>query len=199
MNYVRDKAKVVAINDAYRLAPWADLLYFCDTRWWEWHKDKREYQDFGGIKCTMSEVVADKEPGVVWVKNGGQSGFDERTDHVRTGKNGGYQCIHLCMHLGAARIILLGYDMRVSEVGHSHWFGEHKAPNGPIVPLRQGTLDLMVPYFSTLKPELDKRGIEVINCTPGSAIECFTRFSLEQAIDRKEDRHANSEMALERD
>ena len=30
----RGRARVIAINDAYRLVPWADLLYFCDYRWW---------------------------------------------------------------------------------------------------------------------------------------------------------------------
>jgi len=30
---------VLAINDAYRLAPWADWLYACDDRWWRFHHE----------------------------------------------------------------------------------------------------------------------------------------------------------------
>jgi hypothetical protein len=28
---------VIAINDAYLWAPSADVCYFADSRWWEWH------------------------------------------------------------------------------------------------------------------------------------------------------------------
>jgi hypothetical protein len=30
---VRGRARVIAVNDGYRLAPWADVLYACDRRW----------------------------------------------------------------------------------------------------------------------------------------------------------------------
>ena len=32
-----EKCRVVAVNDAYRLLPYADILYACDERWWEVH------------------------------------------------------------------------------------------------------------------------------------------------------------------
>lgn len=35
VNYCRGKARVLAINDNYRIAPWADWLYACDGRWWD--------------------------------------------------------------------------------------------------------------------------------------------------------------------
>ena len=28
---------VIAVNDAYRLAPFADVCYFADSEWWGWH------------------------------------------------------------------------------------------------------------------------------------------------------------------
>ena len=34
---IAGKARVIAINDAYRMAPWADMLYACDLKWWRWH------------------------------------------------------------------------------------------------------------------------------------------------------------------
>mgnify|MGYP001617909464 CR=1 FL=1 len=27
--------RVIAVNNAYELAPWADILYFADRHWWE--------------------------------------------------------------------------------------------------------------------------------------------------------------------
>ena len=38
------KVRVIAINDAYKMAPWADVLYFCDDKWWQWrHKDLQHW------------------------------------------------------------------------------------------------------------------------------------------------------------
>ena len=34
---LRGRARVIAINDAWRVAPWADVLYGCDGRWWRKH------------------------------------------------------------------------------------------------------------------------------------------------------------------
>jgi hypothetical protein len=33
----RDAVRVIVINDAYLIAPWADVLYFADARWAKWH------------------------------------------------------------------------------------------------------------------------------------------------------------------
>jgi len=35
--------------------------------------------------------------------------------------------VNLAVQLGAARILLLGYDMRAVD-GKTHWFGEHPWP-----------------------------------------------------------------------
>jgi hypothetical protein len=32
------RVRVIAINDAFKLAPWADVLYFCDDKWWQWRR-----------------------------------------------------------------------------------------------------------------------------------------------------------------
>lgn len=37
---LRGKGKVIAINNAGFVAPWADLLFFADTRWWTWNRDR---------------------------------------------------------------------------------------------------------------------------------------------------------------
>jgi hypothetical protein len=35
---------IIAVNNAYQVAPQADVLYYADGRWWTWHKDKPEYR-----------------------------------------------------------------------------------------------------------------------------------------------------------
>jgi len=41
---------VLAINNNYLIAPWAKVLYFCDEKWFNWHKDRPEFKQFKGKK-----------------------------------------------------------------------------------------------------------------------------------------------------
>ena len=46
----RSKAKIIVINESWRLCPWADLLYACDGEWWKYHKG---VPDFTGLKLSQ--------------------------------------------------------------------------------------------------------------------------------------------------
>ena len=174
---VQGRAPCIVVNDGYRLAPWADVLYFCDSRWWEWHRARPEYKAFAGIKVTMAENVAKAEPGVHWVKNGGGSGLAKKRDELATGSNGGYQAIGLAVHLGAKRIVLLGYDMRLGVKGEQHWFGKH-----PGFELTAKNVEALASRFPEIVAPLKDRGIEVLNATPGSALDCFPRRRLADCL-----------------
>lgn len=173
------RVRVIAINDAYRLAPWADVLYFCDDKWWQWHNKKLAqwpglivrlqggHHDFGDARIKVLRNL--DEP----------HGLADRRDGLHHGRNSGYQAIGLAVHLGAARIVLLGYDMHAPLVGDrvkTHWFGDHPGGTSPAV------YEVMKPCFETLPKPLAKRGVEVINATPGSALRVFPRLSIEQAL-----------------
>lgn len=73
------------------------------------------------------------------------------------------------VHFGAARIVLLGYDMRLTD--RVHWHGEHKGMANP----NARFLAECAALFDTIQP-LD---CEVLNCTPGSAIKRFPFASLD--------------------
>jgi len=51
---------------------------------------------------------------------------------------------------------------------------KHKA-----APLKGRKAERFIPAIEALKPGLDKAGISVVNCTPGSALTCFPIMSLE--------------------
>lgn len=169
----RGHGTVIAINDAYRLAPWADLLYACDDKWWHWHHG---VPDFPGRKFALEPWrSATRFPDVTILKHTGVKGLELTGGALRTGKNSGYQAINLAVHLGAVRILLLGYDLQYGAKGQSHWFGEH--PDGAQPPVQT-----FVPYFTTLVAPLAARGIEVINCSRQTALTCFPQQALETAL-----------------
>lgn len=173
---------MLAINDAYRLAPWADALYACDGKWWGWHPSAVA---FAGIKITQDLRTAQAHAGVQYiecVKGDRHSGHKQATGLSRAkhkihgGQNGGYQAINLAYLFGAARIVLLGYDMRDMD-RKSHWFGDHpnKMPSN-------GKYLRWIEFYKTIAAQLPELGIEIINCTPGSALKCFPMRKLEDVL-----------------
>lgn len=166
--------KAIAINDAYRVAPWADLLYFCDNKWWEWHREALK----GWAKpiVRLESVGHDfGDPRIKVLKNYGEGGLVDVRDGVMHGANSGYQATHLAIHRGATRIVLLGIDMHCRERERPHWFGHHP---DRVVPdyARQRAL------FATIKAPAERLGVEIVNCTPGTALDCFRRADLAETL-----------------
>ena len=164
------RCRVIAINDAYRIAPWADVLYFADgsVKWYGWHKDRPEFKAFRGMRLTIE--AADRAPGVHWLKNYGTKGLSENRDGVMSGSHSGHQALNIAIHLGARRIVLLGYDCR-----GDHWFGEH--PNKTAM-----NFGGWIANFRGIVERLAALNIKVLNCSPGSAIDAFPKRKLESAL-----------------
>lgn len=105
-DYVRDKCKVVAVSDAYKLAPWADALVSNDGNWWNHHKDAMNFagRKFCGTHYKQLERL---------IPDGSFGG----------GTNSGLQGMRAAQIMGATKILLLGFDMR-----GTHYFGKHPEP-----------------------------------------------------------------------
>lgn len=104
VDYLRGKCKVVAVSDAYNLAPWADVLVSYDRAWWEANPSA---VSFAGLKYAKTDQVR------------GVTNF--RTDEMPMGCNSGLMAMFVARMLGAERIILLGFDMY-----GTHYFGPHE-------------------------------------------------------------------------
>lgn len=157
VDYVRGKAVVIAVNDNYRMAPWADHVYACDRSWWNNHA------------ATVRETCS----GRLWTKSK-EAAEKYALNHVLLpGNNSGFQAIHLANRLGAARIILIGYDMQHTG-GKAHWFGNHPAGfrNADGVEKWRNA-------FNRLNTEIPA---PIINCTIDTALTCFPRRNLEDVL-----------------
>lgn len=168
----RGRARVIAINDSHRLAPWADCLYACDGRWWDHYKGVPEFKC---LKFGLT-VKKDKWPGVTRLPHVGPEGINPKG--ICDGSNSGYQAVQLAVHLGAVRIVLLGYDMKPGVNGRDHWFGKH--PVG--VRSHQSPYESFRNYFKALAPQLRALGVDVVNCSRETALTCFPRQPLAEAL-----------------
>jgi hypothetical protein len=182
---VRGKARVIAVNnqaidtdcDGVRvpaMARWADVLYAADAKWWRHYADRS--LKFAGTKVTIRDTLPWKE--VFSLKQSvDHATFDPRPTHLVSGGNSGYQAIHLAVHYGATRIVLLGFDMKDGMGRRRHWFGAHP-----------GKLDSRGNYtgwlraFEKLAGVLKARNVEVINCTADTALKAFRRMPLKEVF-----------------
>jgi hypothetical protein len=182
--FVRGKCRAIAVNNAGidtvnsdtqelipAMAPWADVLFAGDAKWWRCYQERA--LKFAGRKVTIKPTLP--WPEVYCLQQSLEhASFDPRPTHLVMGGNSGYMALHLAVHLGAKRILLLGFDMKDGNNKRRHWFGNH-----PPKLNSRGNYAGWIRAFEKLAKCLPVRDVEVINCTPGSALRCFRRSTLE--------------------
>lgn len=169
VEYVRGRGHVYAINDVYRLAPWADALYACDSDWWDHHDGAA---GFSGEKHTISQEAAAKWDLICHPYNPRQA-FGKRI--MATGGNSGFQAMNLAYLEGASRIVLLGYDMGYDRsTEKSHFFGDH--------PTRLQKNPVFAEWVEAFRRASFKIDIPVINCSRRTFLDCFPVLPLEEVL-----------------
>jgi hypothetical protein len=175
---------VIVVNDAYRLAPWADVLYSSDRFWWAFYKG---VDSFLGLKVTMEYSPGRKAtellryaPQMVFMRQTGDQGIETAPDGLRTcGRNSGGAAVNLAVHLGPRRIVLLGYDMGVTGAKR-HFFGDHPSPLS-----NRHNFPTWRRAFDTMAQPLEDLGIDVINCSRQTSLNAFRCAPIEEALERE--------------
>ena len=166
--------RTIAVQDAWRLMPSADVLYGCDRRWWEAHKGCTEFagerwstHDNGGndkreIAKAYGVRLIEGKPGEV---------FSTDPAVIHYGSNSGFQAVNFAILSGASRIVMVGFDMK-----GTHFFGDHPKP------LRNpSNFATFIRAFEKASKSLPS-GVGIINATPGSALTCFPIMDIHEAL-----------------
>lgn len=171
---------VVAVNDAYRLLPFAAALYAGDEAWWNLHEGAK---GFAGERWSSHDIEINpkiecaKRFDLKLVKGANRGGFSTDPNVIHYGGNSGFQGVNIAAHgLGwKGRIALVGFDMKPVN-GRRHFFGDHP-------PELKQTKNGYKQWPAQFKraAEMLPAGIEIVNCTPGSALTCFPTMSLADA------------------
>lgn len=152
---VRDRAKVVAVSDAYRLAPWAEALVSTDFSWWRHHPEAAGFKGrkFSGMVDFQNVEGVEKLPG-------------------ENATNSGLLGVKVAVLLGATKVLLCGFDLHSPG---KHFFGRHGGSLRSTTPQR---MEAFKRQFERYQP----RGVEIINCTPGSALRVYPLASLDACL-----------------
>lgn len=177
--------KVIAVNDAWRLLPFADVLFACDSKWWRVHKGCPNFkgekwstqgtsrQRSGAVRDDKQAEARDYGLNLVPAKPGDEFSLDP--GFICYGGNSGFMATNLAILFGANPIILIGFDMRAVN-GKNHFFGEHGAGLN-----RVGNFKRWIDRFTNAAAKLPPH-VRIINATPETALDCFPKMSLSEAL-----------------
>jgi hypothetical protein len=189
------------INHVYRDVPELDTFLACNVQYYEtqWARGLREHRAEKWI------AVDEKQPerfraamkfGLNVIAGEWGDGFSKDPCRLHYGHSSGFQVPQLAVHAGFRRLLLCGYDMRYAadydgrnqRIGSSprHYFGngeyEDAALNHwPSVKVKHGVHIELIEQFEKVKRL--NTDLEIINCSPGSAMACFPMSTLEEQLD----------------
>jgi len=169
-------ARMVAINEAgLTLAPDADILLFSDRRWYTENRHRLGlYRGPRLVRAGRTQMpTAPGERPVLGIRTDARAAFSEAPDAVAGACTGG-RAINLAAHVTGpgGRVALLGFDMRPGRWHRAHpW--ETPADNYAA---------RFISALRAMAPHLARFGVEVVNATPGSALDCFPIVDPEEVL-----------------
>lgn len=179
--YAKGRAKFIAVNDVYKIAPFADIVYASDARWWRHHNFLKDAIHVRGQRWTHDHngsawLKEAPENGLRMIHGKNLNGLSQDPHTIHFGGNSGFQALNLAVNCGAKKIILLGFDcMRWGD--RTHFFGSH-----PAFLERDSPFALFRQYFKIAAAELVHRGIDVVNCTRVTSLQCFKQEQLRNVL-----------------
>lgn len=163
-----------------------DLLYGCNKEFWNYYWG-RGLKDCQAEKWTTNKEAAERY-GLNHIGEVDRKGLSKDPSYVHHGHGSGYTLLNLAYLKGAERVVLLGYDLKYAQdydgynqipgSGPRHYFGEYPEvlQHWPKLEVRQGVHVGLLELYETVKRQ---GAVEVVNCTPGSAITCFDSVSID--------------------
>lgn len=159
-----------------RLCPWADVVYGCDGPWWQ---KSSGLPEFKGTKLAHDTGVCATYRNVhkIEVRDHDLMLFDD-PGVIGSGGNSGFQAINIAAQFGATRILLIGFDMHGAN--GVHWYGNNGWKNAG------NPLDRNYVHWRQALTEQSRvlagMGINIVNVSAESALTCFRKANVEQAL-----------------
>lgn len=173
-----DRIHVVAIKRNVEICPWADVVYGCDEPWW---RHSRGLPDFKGLKLSYADKACARFPDIRKIN------IDKKLDRilvdspgiVGSGGNSGFQALNIVVQFGASAVLLIGFDMCESN-SKPHWYGRNTA-TGMSNPGEHNYRKWRAAFEGSAEI-IRTLGIDVVNVSAISALKCFRRGTVDQAL-----------------
>lgn len=169
--------RLFGCNNVFQIVPDLELLYACNAAWWDTYHV--EVKDHPAEKWTTN-LEAARKYGINWMGERWGIGLCRDPKVIHHGHGSGYSLVGMAHKMGAKRIFLLGYDLKYPENydgksqrigdGQRHYFGEYPThlQHWPSAKVRKGVHVELVDLYRSIH---EQGLVEIINCSPGSALE----------------------------
>lgn len=192
----RNQCRVFTINNSFEKVAQTDVQLSCDGPWWRYYWPRwKELRELPAMMFTWYPELAEQF-GIEYIQAIVKNGLSTDPGVVHINHGSGPMMINLALHFGISRLLLIGHDMKFAsdynaakrDPGSSprHYFGEYPdvLQHWPSVKVKQGVLDGLITAYNGIQNDIYNRGIplEIINCTPGSALTSFPTSTLEKEL-----------------
>lgn len=152
----------IAVNSTWKLAPWCDVLFAGDAKWWDCY----------GAEVSIPAKRASNSKNA-WKRHGAKP--VKKSKVGAKGHNSGLMAIEWAIQRGFRDIYLLGFDCSVKNGIHHH--GPHtKSPNP-----NAGKCALWQHQFQRINEHYPDAN--VVNCSRYTELKAFPRQTLETVLE----------------
>lgn len=148
---------IVAVNSSWKAVRSASVIFGGDQAWWDAYRHEIDIP----AKLWTCNMNASLKHGLLLLRNPARHW------------NSGLRAIELAVFLGAAKVVLLGYDCSVKK--GLHWHGKHVKTQNPTTSLCQSWELQFNQLSKTLK-------VPVVNCSRETSLKCFPRAKIEEIL-----------------
>ena len=173
----------IGINKALFKYP-VMINYSMDEKFYRWiHNDTtmlKAFKNFTGIRVWVSKkgIVYKKDVYVIRRLREKNTISLDLSSGIWPGNNSGWGALNLAMALGCNPIYLLGYDLKVTN-DETHWHNGYEKTNVDDLSRR---LRKYKKLFCSVSGAIAELGFTVINLNTESALECFSKQTLQEVL-----------------
>jgi len=138
---------------------------------------------FNGLCVTNmpeKEALSAKLPKWVKLMKRQPKGMCLEKDGLSWNKSSGATAVNLAYHLGAKKVVLLGFDMKAGPNGERNYHPNLKNPDSP----SKGLLHLHTSGFQEMQDAIvsQKLDFKVVNANPHSTLTMFPKVSFKETL-----------------
>lgn len=175
MTELYDK-NVIGVNIAFELGSWIDVIYFTDKEFLLTYKKglvRSKATIITGLSYARNfyfcKVI--KQPFIT-------NGICTEKDTIYRNRNSGAGAINLAYHLGATKIVLIGFDGKMTN-NEKHFHSQYK---GGILDRITHPFTTKIQPYAEIQVDAKKLGIQIINTSLDSAITEFEKQPLSEIL-----------------
>lgn len=158
--------RVIVTNNTWQIAPWADALFAMDLAWWQQYHAAVD-RGYRGLRLTQHSQG----------EKFNALNLRRRLRAYKNYKNSGACAVAAAIHLGASRVVMVGYD-GAKVAGKAHWHDDHPKGLGNAGSVKRWPADFELVKGLVMRT----KGLTVINASRNSVLRHFERQELEQAL-----------------